>query len=350
MQVMLKCGIIGCGVISGTHLAGYQAVEGAQVTAFCDLIAERAEKLAAQVPGARVYTDYRQMLADKDVECVSVCTDHASHVQIVCDAIEAGKHVICEKVPGRTPEDLEKMVRCALAHPEVVVTGVFQHRFNDKNIALRELVSRGAFGRILTVNLNFACLRTDEYYRNDAWRGTFSGEGGGVLINQAIHFLDQLRFLFGNVEKVAAVSGNLTHGEVIEVEDTAAFVAQFANGLFVTVNATNSAFAKWRSALTICGTEVQVELINEKLSYIDGEDGKTAEIRKILEAADSAEAIHGKTYYGTGHTAQLADFADAVINRRAPAVSFADAANSAALVHAVYAASASGRWEEVHNF
>lgn len=347
---MLKCGIIGCGVISGTHLAGYQAIENAEPLFFCDLIRERAEKTAAAIPGAKIFTDYREMLQDKELDCVSVCTDHASHAQIVCDAIRAGKHVICEKVPGRTPEDLEMMVQCAANHPEVVVTGVFQHRFNDKNIALKELIDRSAFGRLLTVNLNFACLRTNEYYQNDAWRGTFAGEGGGVLINQAIHFLDQLRFLFGNVEKVAALSGNLTHGEVIEVEDTAAFVAQFANGLFVTVNATNSAFARWRSALTICGTEVQIEFIDEKLSFIDGRDAEnTAAIRRILEAENSAD-IHGKTYYGAGHTAQLAEFVDAVINRHAPAVTLADAANSAALVHAVYAAAAGGQWEKVHNY
>jgi len=347
---MLKCGIIGCGVISGTHLAGYQAIEGVQMVSFCDLIAGRAEKLAAEVPGAKVFTDYRDMLKDQELDCVSVCTDHASHAAIVCDAIRAGKHVICEKSPGRTPEDLEAMLQCAASRPDLVVTGIFQHRFNEKNIALKELIRNNAFGKILTVNLNFACLRTDEYYQKDAWRGTIAGEGGGVLINQAIHFLDQLRFLFGDVKKVAALSANLTHGEVIEVEDTAAFVALFANGLFVTVNATNSAFAHWRSALTICGTEVQIEFIDEKLSYIDGADADHVAKISALLGKDHRADIHGKTYYGTGHTAQLADFINAVASGSTPAVSFADAANSASLVHAVYAASASGKWENVRNF
>lgn len=345
---MIKCGIIGCGVISGTHAAGYDAVPGAKVTHLCDLIPERAEKLTEKCPGAKCFTDYKEMLADKELDCVSICTDHASHAQIVCDAINAGKHVICEKVLGRTTEDLDQMIAAAIAHPEVIATGIFQHRFNDKNIALKELIRQNKFGKLLTVNLNFACLRTNQYYQNDSWRGTIAGEGGGVLINQAIHFLDQLRFLFGDVRKVVATSANLTHQGIIEVEDTVSFVAEFTSGLFVTVNATNSAAAKWRSALTICGTEVQVEIIDEKLSYLDGNCEKNlAEIRAIMEEENKDNTVHGKTYYGTGHTAQLADFIEAISEKRSPGVSLADAANSASLVHAVYASAASGEWCDV---
>lgn len=349
---MIKCGIIGCGVISGTHTAGYQAIPGVKVTHLCDLLPERTAKLAATLPEeVKCFTDYREMLADTGLDCVSICTDHASHAEILCEAIKAGKHVICEKVLGRTPEDLEAMIKTAGDHPEIVATGIFQHRFNAKNIALKELIRQEKFGKLLTVNLNFACLRTNQYYQNDSWRGTIAGEGGGVMINQAIHFLDQLRFLFGNVKQLAATSANLTHQGIIEVEDTAAFVAEFASGLFVTVNATNSAAAKWRSALTICGTEAQVEIIDEKLAYLDGNDaGNLAEIRKILEEENRDNTIHGKNYYGTGHTAQLADFIAAIREKRTPGVTLKEAANSAALVHAVYASAANRQWCDVKNF
>ncbi|MBR7131632.1 MAG: Gfo/Idh/MocA family oxidoreductase [Lentisphaeria bacterium] len=347
---MIKCGIIGCGVISPTHLAGYKSIADADPVFFCDLIPARAEKLASQVSGGRCFTDYRQMLNDPELSAVSVCTDHASHGEIVAAAISAGKHVICEKVSGRTAEDLELMLKSAAEHPEVVASGIFQHRFNPGNIALKNLIASGLLGKLLTVNLNFACLRTNAYYENDPWRGTVAGEGGGVLINQAIHFLDQLRFLFGDVRRVAALSGNLTHQGVIEVEDTVAFTAEFTGGLMVTVNATNSAFAKWRSALTICAARAQLEFIDEKLTYLDAADSDAAAIRNALECnADPAE-VHGKTYYGTGHTAQLADFIDAIKDKRMPQVTLADAANSAAFVHAVYESCATGSWVELRHF
>ena len=346
---MIRCGIIGCGVISDTHLAGYRQIPDAEVVGVCDLILPRAEKLAESCPGARCFQDYRELL--DTVDAVSVCTDHASHAQIVCDAINRGKHVICEKALGRVPEDLDRMLAAAAAHKEVVASGIFQHRFNPGNIALRKLVREGRFGKLLTVNLNFACLRTDEYYRKDAWRGTMAGEGGGVLINQAIHFLDQLRFLFGDIVRVAALSGNFTHGDLIEVEDTAAAVGETAEGVPVSICATNSSSADWRSVITVTGSRARLELVDEKISFLSAADQEEENaIRAALESAGDGDAIYGKVYYGTGHTVQLADFIDAIKFHRAPGVTLADAAGSAALVHAIYAAAASGKWQAVRRF
>lgn len=348
---MIKCGIIGCGVIAPTHLAGYKAIPGVEVTHFCDLEISRAEKLSAGMPGVRCFTDYREMLQDKELTAVSICTDHASHAAIFCDAIAAGKHVICEKVPGRTHEDLVRMLDTAAQYPEIVATGIFQHRFNPGNIALQNLIREKKFGKLLNVNLNFACLRTDEYYSLSPWRGTAAGEGGGVLINQAIHFLDQLRFLFGDFRRIAAVSANRTHQQVMEVEDTVAFAAELTNGIFVTVTATNSALTRWRSALTICGTGGQAEFIDEKLAYLEVADPEEdAAIRKALENPAEDLQVNGKAYYGTGHTAQLTDFIQAIREKRPPQLSLAEAANSAALVQSVYAAAASGQWIDVYRF
>lgn len=349
---MMKFAIIGCGIISRTHAAGIRQIPGVELAICCDIIPERMQLLAQEYNIPAMTADYREILANPEISAVSICTDHASHAEIFCDALNAGKHVICEKVPGRTPEDLKKMSAAVKAHPELTASGIFQHRFVPGNIAMRELIRQKKFGKLLTVNLNFCCLRTREYYQRDAWRGTFSGEGGGVLINQAIHFLDQLRFYFGEVKSVTAKTANLTHQGIIETEDTAAFVAEFADGLFVTANATNSASVKWRSAMTVCGSEMQLEFIDEKLHYINGSDPeKVAEVQNILTgAANGTAEVVGKSYYGSGHTAQLADFVAAINEKRAPRVTFADAANSAALVHAVYAAAASGTWQDVADY
>ena len=310
---MVKCGIIGCGVIAPTHIAGIEAIPNAELVALCDIDPEHLNKLADKHNIEKRYTDYRDMLADKEIDLVHVCTDHASHCQIVVDALNAGKHVICEK------------------------SGIFQHRFVKQNCALKELVESGKFGQMLLVNLSFCCLRTNEYYQKDAWRGTIAGEGGGILINQAIHHLDQLRFVFGDIKYVTAVSGNLAHQGVIEVEDTAMFTMEFANGILGSVSATNASVSRWRSSLVCSGTDAAVECINEKPIFVDAAgDELKKEIEAALTPPEKTEQIVGKSYYGSGHTAQIADVIDAIENHRTPKVTLVDAVNSSSLVMAVY--------------
>ena len=347
---MLKCGIVGCGVIAPTHIEGFQAIPEVKITCLCDLELEKAKKLGEKYGIENCCTDYRELLAS-DVDIVSVCTDHASHAQIVCDAIAAGKHVICEKSLGRTFDDLERMTAAAKAHPELITAGIFQHRYEYSNIALRKLLQENKFGKLLCVSLNFACYRSNDYYRSGSWRGTVAGEGGGILINQAIHHLDQLRYLFGDVKRLCALSANLTHQGVIEVEDTAVFAAEFESGLMLTVTATNSASEDWRSFLTITGSEAYLEYINEKPSYIGSRDpARKEEIAAALNPGKENKKVSGKSYYGAGHSGQLADFVRAVLEKRQPLETMTDAANSSALILTVYKSAASGKWEEVPRY
>ena len=334
---MVKCGVIGCGVIAPTHIAGIEAVPNAKLEALCDINPERLNEKGDKFNVAKRYTDYRDMLADKDIDLVHVCTDHASHWQIVVDALNAGKHVICEKSAGRVDADLEAMVNAAKAHPELVSSGIFQHRFVKQNCALRDLVKDGKFGQMLMVNLSFCCLRTNEYYKKDAWRGTMEGEGGGILINQAIHHIDQLRFVFGDVTHVTAVSANLAHQGVIEVEDTAMFTMEFANGVLGSVSATNASVTTWRSSLVCTGTKATLECANEKPIFIEAADEELKnELETLLAPPAKEERIVGKSYYGSGHTAQIADVVDAIENKRAPQVSLIEAINTSSLIMAVY--------------
>ena len=110
---MVRCGVVGCGVIAPTHIVGIQSIENAKLEALCDIDVERLHRRGEEFGVAKRYTDYHDMLADKDVDLIHVCTDHASHVQIVVDALNAGKHVICEKSAGRVDADLEAMANAA---------------------------------------------------------------------------------------------------------------------------------------------------------------------------------------------------------------------------------------------
>lgn len=341
---MVKCGIIGCGVIAPTHIEGYQKLDNAEVVYLCDLLPERANALGDKYNVAKRTTDYHQLLADPEVQLVSVCTDHASHAQIVKDVLAAGKHVVCEKSAARVPEDIAVMLNAAKAHPELAASGIFQHRFETHNLVLRDMLNTGKFGKLLAVNLNFCCRRTAEYYTKDAWRGTQAGEGGGILINQAIHHLDQLRFLFGEVEAVTAKTANLTHQGVIEVEDTAFFLVEFASGLNAVVMATNSSVRSWNSRLMVEGEKASLFYENEKCTSVEAD---TPELAKEIENALSDErekaTVAGKSYYGSGHTAQLADIVDAVENKRSPFVTLEEACMSSAFILAVYESAKTGK-------
>ncbi len=341
---MIKCGIIGCGVIAPTHIEGYRALPGAEVTCLCDLIPERAKELGEKYGISKITTDYKELLADPEVDAVSVCTDHASHAEITIAALKAGKHVICEKALGRVPADLDAMIAEAESHPELVSSGIFQHRFEPANRILKQMIADGKFGKILSISLVFSCLRTNEYYEKDSWRGSVAGEGGGILINQAIHHLDQLRYLFGNVRRLTGKTANLTHQGVIEVEDTAAFLLEFDSGLFGTVTATNSSCVEWRSFLTIVGTEANLEYANEKPVFVASSvPGREEEIREAL-SAENTDGIVGKSYYGAGHTAQLGEFIDAIAEKHPSELTLKDAADSARLVMAVYESNQTDGW------
>ena len=333
---MVRCGIIGCGVIAPTHAAGIECVGNAVLAAVCDIDPQRLKSFGDQYNVTKRYTDYHDMLADPEIDLVHVCTDHASHAPIVIDAIAAGKHVLCEKPAGHDDADLAAMAEAAAKHPELVTSGVFQHRFVKQNIALKELVEDNAFGKMLMVTLSFCCLRTDDYYTQDAWRGTLKYEGGGVLINQAIHYIDQLRFTFGDVKQVSAICRNQNHQGIIEVEDAAMVTVEFANGILGTIAATNASATKWRSDMVITGTDATLTLVTEKPAFVGSSDEA---FKNRIEAAVAPEVkpqIVGKSYYGTGHTRQIADVCDAIENRRQPEVSLIDAINTASLVMAIY--------------
>ena len=123
---MIGVGLIGCGVIGPTHIEAYQKLPNVKIVHISDLVPEKMQEKGDKYNIVKRSQNYHDLLADPEVDLVSVCTDHASHVQIVCDAIAAGKHVFCEKSPGRVMEDLDKMVAAAASHPELVVSGVFQ--------------------------------------------------------------------------------------------------------------------------------------------------------------------------------------------------------------------------------
>lgn len=346
MSPPVRCGVIGCGVIGPTHVESLQRLAGVEVAWTCDLIEARARQLAAAYRVPQFTGDYRQVLADPAVAVVHVCTDHASHAAISVAALEHGKHVLCEKALSTNHAGLEAMLAAHGRRPDLIFGGVFQHRFDPVFRHLKRLVDDGALGTVLTAAVQVRCRRTAEYYRSGAWRGAWNGEGGGVLINQAIHYIDLLLWLMGGATAVSAACANQTHQGVIEVEDAVAAALRCRNGALGTIEATSSSHLDWEANLLVHGTGGSVEIRNERPLKVAFPDAAVAArvAQELAAGRESAAAAAGKDYYGTGHPAQIADFIAAVRTGRPPFVPAAAARQAVEVVLAVYESARRGTW------
>lgn len=341
----IRIGIIGCGVVAPMHLDAYRKLEGVELVWACDLVEEKARKLSAIFGVQRVTANYRDVFKDKSVDAVSICTDHASHSPITVAALKAGKHVLCEKALSTSPAKLNAMMTAHAKQPGLVFAGVFQHRFDVVMRYLKRLVDEKRFGTILTAGMQVRCLRTNEYYQSDKWRGTWAEEGGSVLINQAIHFVDAITWIMGGIESVTGSCANLTHQGVIETEDTVSASVRFRCGAMGTLEATCSSHFDWETTLAIHGTAGSVEVRDDKpMKIVFGDKALELRIGNEMATLGTAPDPHvGKGYYGQGHPAQIADFVDAIRECRPPFVPAASARHTVDVVLAIYKSNRTGR-------
>ena len=342
----VRVGIIGCGVIAPTHAEAFDSQKDAEIKWACDLDLAKAQKLADKYNIPNVTSDFNDVFNAPDVDLVSVCTDHASHAEICSAALEHNKHVICEKALASTSEGIEQMLSAHAKHPDLVFSGIFQHRFDAANQYIKHLVEQGSFGTILTAGLRMHCKRTNEYYQADDWRGTWAKEGGGVMINQALHYVDVLTWLAGDIESVCGSYAIRTHEGVIETEDTVTASLRFASGSLGFIEATSSSTLDWHPLFSIHGSEGYLEMCNGKakeLSFVD--KALEEKVRTDLaECHDKPGVKTRKSYYGTGHAAQIEDVLSAIREKRPPFVPAVEACHAVDTVLAIYRSQQEGEW------
>lgn len=228
---MIHYGIIGCGHIANRHVAAIQAVEGARLAAVCDTDPIRLKPFM----GGDVveYTDVEEMLAHPDLDVVNICTPSGTHKDLTVQAAHAGKHVVVEKPMALTLEDANQMIE-ACRENGVQLCVVHPNRFRPAMRRLKERVESGAFGTFSHANATLRWNRNQAYYDQALWRGTRRMDGG-VLMNQAIHNLDLLLWLMGEVEEVASYQA--TRLRRIETEDTSVSILKFRNGALGVIEA-----------------------------------------------------------------------------------------------------------------
>jgi predicted dehydrogenase len=232
----IRFGIIGLGNMGSGHLGYISQVEGAVLSALCDINPEKRAKYQASHPNVRMFATHKEMLASGTVDAIIIAVPHYSHMPIAADAFEKGIHVLCEKPlavsvkAGR--EGIAAYEKALKKYPKLKFGIMFQARTNPMFQKLRELIVDGEVGeisRITWIATNW--FRTWTYYASGGWRATWKGEGGGVLINQCPHNLDMIQYAFGNLMPVR-VTAIATVGKThpIEVEDDVSAILEYPNG------------------------------------------------------------------------------------------------------------------------
>jgi len=288
----MKTGVIGLGVIGKLHLQVLQAL-GEQITALCDTDAaalEYARKTYA--PVAACFTDYHALL-ESGVELVHICTPHDLHADMVIAALDRGLHVLCEKPLCMDVRQIEAVL-AAERRASTLLGVCHQNRFLEANRFAKDFL---ASHRITAAHGSVVWGRDAAYYAQAPWRGTLAHEGGGVLINQALHTLDLMQWLCGMPTDCTASVSNLTLRDAIEVEDTVAAVYH-REGLRFTFFATNAGTAD-------LPVQLRLRLENGSLLTVLP-DSVQLDGREIFRQAP-AEHL-GKPCYGSGHWMLIRDF------------------------------------------
>lgn len=337
-------GIIGCGMISNFHAKAIAEQKGAKLVACFDQVPAAAERLAAAT-GCKPYTDLDAMLANPDVHVVTIGTPSGAHMEPAVAAAKAGKHVIVEKPLEITLARCDAIIN-ACKKAGVVLSTIFPSRFHAASLDMKRAVEEGRFGKLTIGDAIVKWYRTQQYYDSGAWRGTWELDGGGALMNQAIHSVDLLSWLMGPVVEVRAMTALLAH-ERIAVEDVAMAVVQFANGARGMIEATTACYPGYLKRIELHGSEGSAVIEEEDIVKWDFAK-KKARDAAILErmanktsggggAADPAAIGHH------AHAKQFKDVLEAIKKGKTPAVDGAEGRRSVEIILAVYKAAETGK-------
>jgi UDP-N-acetyl-2-amino-2-deoxyglucuronate dehydrogenase len=262
----LKFAIVGCGRISQRHAKHIKNTEGAELVATCDIIEERADKLATEY-GAKAYASIEALLENEDVNIVSICSPNGLHAEHSILSLKAGKHVLCEKPMAISVYDCGEMIKTAeKANKRLFV--IKQNRYNPPVDAVKKAIEEGRMGKINSVQLSCFWNRNEAYYEN-SWKGTKDLDGG-TLYTQFSHFVDLLYYLVGDVKEAKAYGLNYCHEGIIEFEDTGVVILKFHNEAIGTINYTVNSFGgNMEGSLTLFGDKGTVKIGGQYLNELE---------------------------------------------------------------------------------
>ncbi len=342
----LGFGIIGCGMIGHFHAKAIQAMEGGHLECVFDLRQESADRLANEY-GVKAYSNFEDFLKHPGLNVVTIGTPSGSHMEPAVKAAEAGKHVICEKPLEITLERIDAIIS-ACRKNGVILAGVHQRRFFDSVREFKAAIDAGRLGTVTVADAYIKWYRTQEYYDQGGWRGTWKMDGGGALMNQSIHTIDQLYYLVGEIESVCAFARRSIH-ERIEVEDVAVAILKFKNGALGVIEGSTACFSNTGhgAEVHVSGSEGSIFMKDNSFTVWDFKQSLPgdAEVLKKYGAQAGAAGVGAadpKAINFEDHKKVFEDAARAVKEGREPAINGEESRKSVEIILAIYQSALEG--------
>lgn len=323
----VRMGLVGLGTIGREHADVLASHPSCRLTAIVSR--DPARKAEVESLGALWFPDAETLFSSETVDAVLIATPHPSHADLTVAALSRGLHVLCEKPLAIRASDVDRIIAAAEAADRVVAV-VFQNRANLAYRRIADDLAGGAFGRMLRVEISETYPRTGEYYSSAPWRGSWAGEGGGVLVNQAPHVLDRYLWLFGQPSAITAQTDTRAHP--IEAEDTVSLLVRHADGMHGAITVTTAP-----SPMT---SRLSVIAENGTLDYADGVLKTAHQTRQ--GAWERSEAVAPPQPTADLLAALYDNFARALAGLEAPWVSAREARRSVELSNAAYLSAAGG--------
>ena len=320
-------------MISRNHLRVLKSIKGIEISSVVDIKKDRADAMSKKY-GCKAYYDFETMLREDNPDSIHICTPHYLHVPMAVSALEKGIHVLCEKPCAISLEGLAQLQE-AQKKSSANFGVCFQNRYIESVKAVKALIDKKAYGRVLSIRAFVHWSRGKDYYSDD-WHGTLEKEGGGVTFNQSIHTQDLMRYLAGSdTVSITAHTFNDRLKGVIEVEDTVHALFTYENEITALFNAT-TAFAD--------NLPVMIDVICKRGTLrIEGDKAYVISLGKIkqLRLKNAAEII-GKSYWGNGHPSLIKDFYTCIEKGRKFSLDAFEGGKAVEEVLAVYKSSESG--------
>ncbi len=297
----MKSAIVGCGGIANVHAQVIKKLNPQGLVAMADVDPDQAMRMASAY-GATPYGDWQEMLEKEEVDVLHICTPHYLHTPMAKEALKRGIHVFMEKPPVISSEQWKSLKQAYATAKDGTRMGIcFQNRYNDSVQFVKEHLNAGEYGPVLGARGFVTWRRNADYYVNSTWRGKMATEGGGALINQAIHTLDLIQFLVGEKPVSMQTVMDKQHlPETIEVEDTVA-----AYIIYPTVKAclyaTTSYVADVPPIIEVECEKARIRIENTTVTIWNADGSRTEHDFREKERL-------GKAYWGTGHMGAISDF------------------------------------------
>ncbi len=333
-----RSAIIGCGNIFPMHAVSVARSEDALLVAVCDVKEDRAKRKAEEF-GCKYYFDFKEMIEKENLDVVHLCLPHYLHAPVAIYAMEHGVNVLTEKPMSITLGEAKAMMETAKRTGRVLEC-IFQNHYNAGTVLVKDLYDAGELGRIKAAKCAVTWNRSDSYYSSSDWKGTWEKEGGGVIIDQAIHTLDMLRYIINEeIDYVDASIANRGHA-IIDVEDSAEGVIKYKSGLLTAFHTINYYSYDAPVEIEIDCEKALVQMFADT-STVKFKDGRTV----IAERNPTENFDYGnvKSYWGVNHIKQIDNFYHCLKTGEKPFIPIEESFKTQEMICAIYESGKEGK-------